>query len=209
MNFSEVLIKNLQLFNRLISFSCILTYYKYTKNLVFFYSHTLLKTRLSKIYNSLKKNPTKRLHLDTEYVHFFNKLKIKLKTAQIRANLAVNIEQIYFYWEMGKSIIYYQKTKVWGSKFLEQLSTDLRSEFPEMQEFSLTNLKKIPSFSEEYPTLEKGAQSLNQLPWSFIVILLHRIKDSKKRDWYVQETLKQGWSRTVLEMQIESNLFEH
>ena len=163
---------------------------------------------VSKISNSLKKNVSKVLHLDTEYVHFFNELKIKLKTAQIRAALSVNIEQIYFYWEMGKSIIYYQKTKVWGSKFLEQLSRDLRNEFPEMQGFSVTNLKRMRLFAEEYPDLEKGAQSVHQLPWSFIVVLLHKIKDPKKREWYVQQTLKQGWSRTILEMQIESSLFE-
>jgi predicted nuclease of restriction endonuclease-like (RecB) superfamily len=37
---------------------------------------------------------------------------------------------------------------------------------------------------------------------------MQMIKDESQREWYAQQTIKNGWSRTILEMQIESGLFE-
>ena len=34
------------------------------------------------------------------------------------------------------------------------------------------------------------------------------VKNKPERDWYAQQTIKNGWSRSVLEMQIESGLYE-
>ncbi len=155
-----------------------------------------------------KKDVSKSLRLNEDYLSLFNTLKSKLKTAQVRAALAVNGEQIHLYWEIGKSIIYHQQTKAWGSQFLEQLSADFRKDFPEMQGFSVTNLKRMRLFAEKYPDFEKGARVVHQLPWGTLVVLLHKIKESEKREWYGEQTLINGWSRTILEMQIENSLFE-
>ncbi|MCW7754246.1 DUF1016 N-terminal domain-containing protein [Desulfobotulus sp. H1] len=40
------------------------------------------------------------------------------------------------------------KDAVWGSKFLEHLASDLKKEFPDMQGFSVTNLKYCRVFFE-------------------------------------------------------------
>lgn len=34
------------------------------------------------------------------------------------------------------------------------------------------------------------------------------IKDSTTREWYIHQTVENGWSRSVLEMQIETHLYE-
>ena len=47
-----------------------------------------------------------------------------------------------------------------------------------------------------------------QLPWGHIVRLMQMIKDESQREWYAAQTIKNGWSRSVLEMQIESELYE-
>jgi hypothetical protein len=39
----------------------------------------------------------------------------------------------------------------WGAKIIDQLSRDLKSEFPESKGFSLRNLKYMRRFAEEYP----------------------------------------------------------
>lgn len=54
--------------------------------------------------------------------------------------LAVNAEQIQLYWEIGKTIIERQKKTKWGTKFLDQVSADLRKSFPDMSGFSRRNL---------------------------------------------------------------------
>jgi predicted nuclease of restriction endonuclease-like (RecB) superfamily len=39
-------------------------------------------------------------------------------------------------------------------------------------------------------------------------MLLDKVKDSRGREWYIQQTIAHGWSRAVLEHQIESGLHE-
>lgn len=147
------------------------------------------------------------LHLDQNYKHFLTQIKDRLKTAQIRAAIAANSELIKFYWELGNDLIEKQKNHLWGSGFLEQFSHDMRQAFPEMQGFSVTNLKRMRIFAQTYPDFEIGAQAVHQLPWGHIVVLLHKTKERNQREWYAQQTLKNGWSRSVLEMQIDSELY--
>jgi hypothetical protein len=47
---------------------------------------------------------------------------------------------------MGQDIVSRQLEAAWGSGFFEQLSRDLRSEFPDLQGFSATNLKYCKRF---------------------------------------------------------------
>lgn len=85
-----------------------------------------------------------------------------------------------------------------GSGFLEQFSHDLRQAFPEMQGFSVTNLKHMRLFAQSYPDFKIRAQAVPQLPWGHIVRLMQMIKDDIEREWYAQQTIKSGWSRAVL-----------
>ena len=44
------------------------------------------------------------------------------------------------------------------------------------------------------------------LPWGHNVLLLDRVKDPAARLWYARQTLAHGWSRPVLEVQIDTKL---
>jgi len=46
-----------------------------------------------------------------------------------------------------------------------------------------------------------------EIPWFHNVILLEKVKDRAERLWYAAKTLEHGWSRAVLTVQIESDLF--
>lgn len=111
-----------------------------------------------------------------------------------------------FYWQLGIDLLEKQKSHKWGDHFLEQLSHDMA--FPEMQGFSKRNLEYIRRFASLYPKLEFAKQAVSQLLWGHIVRLMQMIKDESQREWYAQQTIKNGWSRTILEMQVESGLFE-
>ena len=148
------------------------------------------------------------LHLDQNYKYFLSGIKERLQTAQIRAALAANSELIQFYWDLGTNLIEKQKSHQWGSGFLEQFSHDMRQAFPEMQGFSVRNLQRIKQFAQLYPDLLITPQAVAQLPWVHISLLIHAVKDKLKREWYAQQAIKNGWSRSVLEMQIESEVYE-
>lgn len=148
------------------------------------------------------------LHLDANYQNFVQDIKKHLHRSQMQAALASNQALIQFYWKVGKELSEKQNIYQWGEKFLEQFSHDMRNAFPEMQGFSISNLKRMRLFFENYPDLEISAQAVRQLPWGHIIVLIQKVKDSTARNWYIHQTIENGWSRFMLETQIKSNLYE-
>ncbi|MBA3661019.1 MAG: DUF1016 domain-containing protein [Gammaproteobacteria bacterium] len=153
-----------------------------------------------------KKNDS--LQLDQNYKHFLTNIKNRLKIAQTRAAIAANSELIKFYWELGCELIDKQKAHNWGDRFLAQFSHDIRQTFPEMRGFSKRNLEHIRRFATLYPKIEFAKQAVSQLPWGHIVRLMQMVEPEKIREWYAVQVIKNGWSRSVLEMQIQSNLYQ-
>ncbi len=49
---------------------------------------------------------------------------------------------------------------------------------------------------------------LAQIPWSDHQVLLDKVKDAEVRAFYIQKTIKNGWSRNVLVQQISGKLFQ-
>ena len=82
----------------------------------------------------------------SEYRDWLRDLKQQIKRGQIKAALSVNSQMIMLYWDMGRQIVEKQENAKWGSGFIEQLSKDLREEFPEMTGFSYDNLRFIKRF---------------------------------------------------------------
>lgn len=147
-----------------------------------------------------------KLSLDPSYREFLTDIKKRYHSAQLKAARHVNTELIQFYWQLGKDILEKQTQAVWGSKFLEQLSNDLLSIFPETKGFSIRNLKFMRQLAECYPS-EIGKQAVSQLPWGHIIVLMQKIKDPLIRGWYVKHALENGVSRNILIMQIEQDLY--
>ncbi|MBP9727374.1 MAG: DUF1016 family protein [Gammaproteobacteria bacterium] len=147
------------------------------------------------------------LALDKDYLTFLMMLKEKLQRAQISASMAANTHLIQFYWGVGQDIIKIQASKQWGSKFLEQLSHDMRNTMPGMQGLSKRNLEHMRRLAQLYPTEAFAKQAVSQLPWGHIIKLMQSIDNENARNWYAQKTLEHGWSRSILSLQIDSDLY--
>lgn len=64
-------------------------------------------------------------------------------------------------------------------------------------------------FYQFYKSLgEKVPQAVGQIPWGHNRLILNKVKSIEKAIFYVQNAIENGWSRNILESQIESNLFE-
>lgn len=145
--------------------------------------------------------------LPGNYDDFFHKLKEQIRSTQIKAALAVNQELILLYWRIGREILQRQRQEGWGSKVIERLAKDLRSEFPDMRGFSRTNLLYMRAFAEAFPDEQIVHQAGGQIPWRHNCTILDKLKDPEQRLWYTQKTIENGWSRAVLVHQIESDLY--
>lgn len=142
------------------------------------------------------------------YPEFLRTLKEQIRTAQVKAALAVNREMILLYWQIGQAILLQQQREGWGTKVIDQLSKDLRREFPDNSGFSPRNLKYMRSFAETWPDEAIVQEVLAQIPWYHNIALLEKLKAPEERLWYAQKTIEHGWSRNVLVHQIESHLFD-
>lgn len=88
--------------------------------------------------------------LDIEYKNWISELKLKVRSAQVKAAMAVNKELILLYWDLGNMLSEKIKTSKWGDKVLENVSNDLKDEFPDMNGFSVSNLKTCKLFYEYF-----------------------------------------------------------
>jgi predicted nuclease of restriction endonuclease-like (RecB) superfamily len=86
------------------------------------------------------------LQIDKDYLKWISDIKRKVRSAQIKTALAANSTLIEFYYDMGKTIVEKQLQTAWGDRIIERMSKDLKSEFPEMQGLSFTNLKYCKQF---------------------------------------------------------------
>lgn len=141
------------------------------------------------------------------YQQLLARLKGEIRTAQVRAALAVNRELVLLYWRIGKEILERQAAEGWGSKVVERLAKDLQSAFPSMQGLSSRNLKYMRAFAEAWPEEAIVQQAVAQIPWGHNVRLLDLAKNPAERLWYVQQSIQHGWSRNILVAQVEGGLY--
>ena len=154
---------------------------------------------------------------DKNYANWLKQLKEKVRSAQLKAAVKINTELLNFYWELGKDIVEKQKDTKWGSGFLKQLSKDLIAEFPKMKGFSEVNLqhirrwflfynKKSNSITSCYEIESKIVDDLIRIPWGHNIVIISKCKTIEDALFYVDKTIENGWSRSVLTHQIEAEL---
>ncbi|MBS0624377.1 MAG: DUF1016 family protein [Verrucomicrobia bacterium] len=146
------------------------------------------------------------------YNEFLKEIKEKIRNTQLKAAIAASRELIKLYWELGRDIVEKQEREGWGSKVLERISKDLQNEFPGVEGFSRANIFRMRAFFSAY---EKVAQAVRQfeslpifdIPWGHNILLLQKIKDNDERLWYASKAIEHGWSRSILTIWIENNLY--
>ena len=142
------------------------------------------------------------------YDRFLQNLKERIRSAQVRASLAVNQELIVLYWQIGQEILTRQSQEGKRAKVIERLAKDLKQEFPNMKGFSRTSLMYMRAFADAYPDLEFVQRSAGQIPWRHNQAILDKLKVPEERQWYIQQSLESAWSRDILILQIESGLYQ-
>jgi predicted nuclease of restriction endonuclease-like (RecB) superfamily len=144
-----------------------------------------------------------------EYRNLISDLKNRIQAAQIKAAVTVNTQLITLYWDIGRQITEKQQASDWGDAVIEQIAKDLSHEFQNMKGFSRRNLYRMKQFYTFYASQgEFVPQLVAQIPWGHNDLIIQKIKEHDKALWYVRKTLENGWSRSVLDHQIDSQLYE-
>lgn len=88
------------------------------------------------------------------------------------------------------------------------MSKDLKDAFPEMSGFSPRNIKYMRKFAQCWPDEKIAQRVVAQIPWRTNITLMDKLKTPEERIWYAEKTIENGWSKAILELQIQSGLVE-
>ena len=187
--------------------------------------------RIRRKERKLLENKEMSIVSDSEYKRLLSELKEKVRNSQLKAAIKVNYEMLDLYWTLGEYIVKNQEQHSWGDAFIKTLAKDLQKEFPDMKGFSETNIKYIRRW---YSFYRKGLQSvaeiennnsnskglqpvaqldekvieyIKQIPWGQNERIINKCKTMDEAIYYVNKTIENGWSRNVLEHQMESGLY--
>jgi len=162
-----------------------------------------------------------------------------IETAKLQASLKVNADLLQLYFMIGKEIVQKQEAQGWGAQIIDLLSADLQKRYKGESGYSERNLRNMKRFANEYPDfpflqvprakfdeytirpiwqaalakLEDDEQfvqvPLAQITWYHHISLIGKVKDVSERAFYVLKTAENGWSRNVMLLQVENDLYRN
>ena len=106
------------------------------------------------------------IHIDADYADWIADIKSRYRSAQVKAAVKVNAEKLLFNWQLGRDLVQKKAEERWGAGVVEQVSLDLKREFPDADGFSTSNLwymKKWYLFYVDGDAEEKLQRTVGEL----------------------------------------------
>ncbi len=171
------------------------------------------------------------VNVDREYMQWLGEIKLRYRSAQAKAAVRVNAEQLQFNWELGRDLVMKKAEERWGAGVVEQVSLDLQAAFPESKGFSPSNLWRMKQWYVFYSeAAEKLAQVVREIeqpqvvgefqengmpfptlfslvPWGHHCAVIAKSKTVEEALFYVNKTISEGWSRNTLMNCIKADLY--
>ena len=98
------------------------------------------------------------IRIDNDYADWISEVKHRYRSSQVKAAVKVNAEKLLFNWQLGRDLVQKKAEERWGAGVVEQVSLDLKREFPNAEGFSTSNLwymKKWYLFYTDQVSLQK------------------------------------------------------
>jgi predicted nuclease of restriction endonuclease-like (RecB) superfamily len=140
--------------------------------------------------------------IEKDYLNDLQKIKETIRTNQAKAMVIVNSAMIMTYYEIGTII---NKRKIWGNNYVVKLSKDLK-EYG--KGFSKENLYRMSRLANEFTSDEIVSQPATQIPWFTLIEIMTKSKSHKEKLWYINQTHKNGWSRSMVLNQFKLKAYE-
>ena len=136
--------------------------------------------------------------MDNNYQLFLAEIKSTIQVERTKAARQLTQTVIGAYLKIGQQILESQKVHGWGKGIVEQLSKDLRQDFPGTEGFSARNLWNMRLLYETYCDHPILLQLVAEIPWGQNLVILNKSETYEQREFYIRATAKMGWSRDVL-----------
>ena len=144
-----------------------------------------------------------------EYGNLLQQAVAQIRTARIVVAKYINNATQSVYWNLGQLLFEKQLSEGYGSGVVNQLSIDLKTEFPDMG-LSPRNLWDMKRFYERYYVADaKLRQAVAVLPWGHNLVLINKVQSLEAVAFYANETIEKGWSRDLLLNAIKMDSFRN
>lgn len=160
--------------------------------------------RLLLFFRLFKTNMTKLI--PQNYTQVVDAIKKHIQQAQYQSLRVVNQQMIHMYWQIGK-LLFEQTELGWGKSVVETLSKDIRSDYPGIKGFSVTNLWYMRQFYGTYQNLPNLQQLVGEIGWGQNLLIMTKVKDELAKEYYLTKCKENGWSRGVLEEEVKFDSF--
>ena len=174
---------------------------------------------------------------DREYVQWLSEVKTRFRQSQIKASIRVNTAMLELYWSIGRDLVRMRAEERWGTGLVKQFALDMREAFPDATGFSYRNIRYMRQwYSFYYTEISKwqqvaaktenskwqqtaakfGQQATDymempvifgQIPWFHHVQIISNCHTCEEAFFYINKVIQEGWSRSQLEHQIETQLY--
>jgi hypothetical protein len=138
-----------------------------------------------------------------------NDVRAILQEARGKAYAAANTAMVDAYWRIGRRIVEEEQGGAaraeYGSQLIRHLARALGEEFG--QGMSVANLRNFRQFYLTFADAGKHYALRSELSWTHWRLIM-RVEDSQARDYYIEETARQGWSSRVLARAIETRSYQ-
>ncbi len=142
------------------------------------------------------------------YGDFLLEIKAQIRQRQFQTMRAVNHDLLALYWWLGENISVRQAMLGWGKAVVETLARDLQAAFAGRNGFSAQNLWLMRQFFNEYRDKPKLQPLVREISWAKNLVIMARCKDGLEREFYLRATARFGWSKSVLQQQIDNHSYQ-
>ena len=164
-------------------------------------------------------------HGDAEYIAWLQEIKARYQRIRSRIAFQANYGTLEFNWLLGRDLVEKKAEQRWGAGVVEQLSLDMRAEYPDIKGFSSRNLwymkqwylfycgdalrqKKLHQLGAEIASPSRVTTMLDNgemlplfgvVPWKHHVLIASKCESVEEAFYYLQRTIDEGLSRSELE----------
>lgn len=140
--------------------------------------------------------------LEQEYLIELQRIKNTINENQNKTMVIVNSAAIINNYEIGTII---NERKIWGNKYIEKLANDLKNYG---KGYSKRNLEYMTQLANNFTFEEITKQLVSQIPWGSIVKIMQKSKTHEEMIWYINQTYKNSWTRSMVMNQFSLRAYE-
>jgi len=156
-------------------------------------------------------------HLTSKnYRHLLVEVADLVQNHRVHAVQLVQTVSNQLYWEIGELILKKQEEFGWGNAVIDSLSKDLPDLIGEGISWSTRNLQFMRQLVLEYSNVKQPVSHLEDVKklifnvgWGQNILIIQKVNNPKARIFYLEQTIKNRYSRSVLLHQINANAYEN